>query len=142
MTDILRNFVSGLAWMSIQGIQGRIVPERAIFAHVAETAHSGQIYAIPSKLQDFRLATGVPILADFKSIPYRRGEVISWHDRVRLLEWFYRDEIDCGLMANFIDEYGVTHMVLGPQQLGQVCPEMTERYNDGYYAVYELTRSP
>ena len=135
---IALSILSGLAWMAIQGLQGRIVPERAIFAHVAETAHSGQIYAIPPKLQDFRLATGAPILADFNSIPYRRGEVISWHDRVRLLEWFYREEIDCGLMANFIEEYGVTHMVLGSEQLGQICPEMTERYNDGYYAVYEL----
>ncbi len=139
---IVLSIVSGLVWMAYQGVQGRIVPERAIFAHVAETAHSGHIYAIPPKLQDFRLATGAPILADFKSIPYRRGEVISWHDRVRLLDWFYRDEIDCGFMTNFIDEYGVTHMVLGPEQLGQFCPEMTERYNDGYYAVYELSRAP
>jgi hypothetical protein len=139
---IALSIVSGLVWMAIQGIQGQIAPERSIFAHVEETAHSGQIYAIPPKLQDFRIATGAPILADFKSIPYRRGEVINWHDRVRLLDWFYRDEINCGLMTNFIEEYGVTHMVLGPEQLGQVCPEMTERYNDGYYAVYEVARKP
>ena len=139
---ITLSIVSGLGWMAFHGLQGRIAPERAVFAHVAETARSGQIYVIPAKLQDFRLATGAPILADFKSNPYRRGEVINWHDRVRLLDWFYRDEIDCGLMASFIEEYGVTHMVLGPNQVGQVCPEMQERYNDGYYAVYELSRAP
>jgi hypothetical protein len=139
---IALSILSGLVWMAIQGVQGRITPQRALFAHVTETARSGQIYAIPPKLQDFRLATGAPILAEFKSIPYRRGEVISWHDRVRLLDWFYRDEIDCGFMTDFIGEYGVTHMVLGPEQLGQVCPEMTEHYNDGYYAVYELSRVP
>jgi hypothetical protein len=45
-------------------------------------------------------------------------------------------------MDNFIVEYGVTHLVLGPEQLGQSCPEMQERYNDGYYAIYKLEPSP
>lgn len=128
--------------MAIQSLQQQIVPERALYDYVREESLSGQIYAIPSKLQDFRLATDTPILADFKSIPYRRGEVINWHDRVRLLDWFYREQIDCGLMDNLILEYGVTHLVLGPEQLGQSCPEMQERYNDGYYATYELEPSP
>ncbi len=139
---ILLSILSGLVWMTAQGLQRRIDPERALFTYVAETRSPGDVYAIPPKLQDFRLATGAPILADFKSIPYRRGEVIQWHDRVRLLDWFYRDQIDCGLMANFIEEYGVTHIVLGPEQLGQTCPEMGERYTDGYYAVYKLERGP
>ncbi len=132
------SIVSGLIWMAIQSLQQGIDPERALYAYVQAESSSAQLYAIPSKLQDFRLATGTPILADFKSIPYRRGEVINWHDRVRLLQWFYREQIDCGLMKDFIDEYGVTHIVLGPEQLGQSCPEMQERYHDGYYAVYAI----
>lgn len=136
------SIASGLAWMAIQSLQKQIAPERALYDYVEAGRLPGQLYAIPSKLQDFRLATGTPILADFKSIPYRRGEVIHWHDRVRLLQWFYRDEIDCGLMENFIGEYGVTHIVLGPEQLGQRCPEMQERYFDGFYAVYELESQP
>ena len=136
------SILSGLIWMSIQSLQQQIVPERALYDFVRAESASGQVYAVPPKQLDFRLATGAPILADFKSIPYRRGEVITWHDRVRLLDWFYRDEIDCGLMANFIEEYGVTHLVLGPEQLGQSCPEMQERYNDAYYAVYELEPRP
>ncbi len=136
------SIVSGLLWMAIQSVQQGIAPERALYAYVQAERSSGQLYAIPSKLQDFRLATGTPILADFKSIPYRRGEVIDWHDRVRLLQWFYRDEIDCSLMEDFIGGYGVTHIVLGPEQLDQRCPEMVERYNDGYYAVYALESQP
>lgn len=61
---------------------------------------------------------------------------------MRLLQWFYREEIDCRLMGDFIGEYEVTHMVLGPEQLGQDCPEMQERYQDGHYAVYELEPGP
>lgn len=139
---IVLSIFFGLAWMVIQDLQQRITPERALFAQVAETARSGETYAIPPNLQDFRLETGAPILADFKSIPYRRGEVISWHDRVRHLQWFYRAKIDCGLMENFVAEFGVTHMVLGPEQLGQNCPEMRETYNDGYYAIYQLEPLP
>ena len=136
------SIISGITWMAIQSLQRGIAPERALYAHVQAERSPGQLYAVHSKMQDFRLATDAPILADFKSIPYRRGEVINWHDRVRLLQWFYRDEIDCGLMENFIGEYGVTHIVLGPEQLGQRCPEMQERYFDGVYAVYELEPRP
>ena len=136
------SIISGITWMAIQSLQRGIAPERALYAHVQAERSPGQLYAVHSKMQDFRLATNAPILADFKSIPYRRGEVINWHDRVRLLQWFYRDEIDCGLMENFIGEYGVTHIVLGPEQLGQRCPEMQERYFDGVYAVYELEPRP
>jgi hypothetical protein len=132
------SILSGLIWMAVQGLQERIAPENALYEYVRGAGEPDQVYAVPPGLQDFRLVTGSPILADFKSIPYRRGEVINWHDRVRLLQWFYRDEINCGLMDNFTAEYGVTHMVLGPEQVGQVCPEMSERYNDGHYAVYEL----
>jgi len=132
------SIASGLIWMAVQGLQQRIAPERALYDYVEAERRPGQLYAIPPKLQDFRLATGTPILADFKSIPYRRGEVIEWQNRVRLLQWFYRQEIDCGLMGDFIDGYGVTQLVLGPEQLGQDCPEMRERYYDGQYAVYVL----
>jgi hypothetical protein len=135
---IVLSIASGLVWMVAQSIQLRISPESALYAFISDTQAPGQLYATPPKLQDFRLATGSPILADFKSIPYRRGEIIDWHDRVRLLDWFYRDEINCGLIEDFIGEYGVTHMVLGPEQMGQSCPEMQERYNDGFHAVYEI----
>ena len=136
------SIISGIIWMAIQSLQRGIAPERALYAYVQAERSPGQLYAVSSKLESFRLATGTPILADFKSIPYRRGEVINWHDRVRLLQWFYRDEMDCGLMENFIGEYGVTHIVLGPEQLGQRCPEMQERYFDGFYAVYALEPRP
>ncbi|MCZ6529361.1 MAG: hypothetical protein O6949_03395 [Chloroflexi bacterium] len=142
MLVIGASIVGGLIWMAIQGLQRQIAPERALYDYVRVARVPGQLYAIPPKLQDFRLANSTPILADFKSNPYRRGEVIDWHDRVRLLQWFYREEIDCGLMGDFIGEYGVTHMVLGPEQLGQDCPEMRERYQDGHYAVYELGPGP
>ncbi len=136
------SIISGLIWMAVQSLQRGIAPERALYAYVQVERSSEQLYAVSSKLENFRLATGTPILADFKSIPYRRGDVINWHDRVRLLQWFYRSEIDCGLMENFIGEYGVTHIVLGPEQLGQRCPEMQEQYFDGYYAVYALEPRP
>jgi hypothetical protein len=35
---------------------------------------------ISPDLQSFRLATGVPIFVDFKSIPYKDGEVLQWRN--------------------------------------------------------------
>ena len=129
--------LSGAIWMAVQVSQQRQDPARLLFAHVESSKSSGQLYVVPDKLQDFRLATGAPILADFKSIPYRGGEVLNWHERVRLLQWFYRDQIDCGLMADF-EEYGVTHFVLDSDQLGQSCAGWNQLYNDGHYAVYAI----
>ncbi|QDU19377.1 DUF6798 domain-containing protein [Urbifossiella limnaea] len=44
---------------------------------------------IPVDLQRFRLATGVPIYVDFKSVPYADDEVLEWHRRVAWAEAWY-----------------------------------------------------
>jgi len=36
------------------------------------------------------------------------------------------------------DEFGVTHVVLVPEQLGLDCPQPEEIFNDGEYAVYRV----
>jgi hypothetical protein len=37
---------------------------------------------VPIDFQRFRIATGVPIYVDFKSIPYKDVEVFEWHRRI------------------------------------------------------------
>jgi hypothetical protein len=108
---------------------------------VREVSKSGDLFLIPPRMQDFRLETVAPVFADFKSIPYQGDEVMEWYQRNRLLDWFYRDtlaDIDCGLVSRFRDEYGVTHVVLGPLQMGLQCPALQPLYDDGNYALMEI----
>jgi hypothetical protein len=135
--------VSGAAATGLQAIQREAALERAVLEFVKTTKSPGQVYLIPPRLQDFRLVTGSPIVADFKSIPYRGDEVLDWYERNRLLGFFYRDqisEIDCGLLGEFASAYGATHVVLEPDQRGLVCPGLQPIYDDGQYSVYRLDR--
>lgn len=135
--------VSGAAATGLQDLQRRGAPERAVLEFVKTAKAPGQVYLIPPRLQDFRLVSGAPIVADFKSIPYRGDELMDWYQRNRLLGFFYRDqisEIDCGLLNEFANAYGVTHVVLEPDQRGLVCPGLLPIYDDGQYSVYRLDR--
>ena len=135
--------VSGVAATELQTLQREAAPERAVLEFVKTLAAPGQVYLIPPRLQDFRLVTGAPIVADFKSIPYRGDEVLDWYERNRLLGFFYRDqisEIDCGLLDEFAGAYGATHVVLEPDQRGLVCPGLQPIYDDGQYSMYRLVR--
>ncbi len=143
LSAILVSVIAGLAWSVLQGSQQRAAPERGAMAFVAEQLAFGEVYFIPPKLQDFRLGTGAPIVADFKSIPYQRGEVIAWHDRVRLAQWFFQadaQEINCRLLEVAADKYGATHVLLGPEQRQAGCPGVVPLYDDGLYAVMALDR--
>ena len=135
--------VSGAAATGLQDLQRRSAPERAVLEFVKTAKAPGQVYLIPPRLQDFRLVSGAPIVADFKSIPYRGNELMDWYERNRLLGFFYRDqisEIDCGLLGEFANAYGATHVVLEPDQRGLVCPGLQPIYDDGQYSVYRLDR--
>jgi hypothetical protein len=109
---------------------------------VGEHTHSGDIYLIPTGLQEFRLATGAPALVDRKSIPYLDVDVIEWSDRMRIAGWFYRDlpgEVDCSLLDELAEGYGVTHVVLNETLLNLPCAQFHEVYRDSHYAVHALT---
>jgi hypothetical protein len=135
--------VSGAAATGLQALQRETAPERGVLEFVNTTKTPGQIYLIPPRLQDFRLVTGAPIVADFKSIPYRGDELLDWYARNRLLGFFYRDqisEIDCGLLDEFATLYLATHVVLEPDQRGLACAGLRQIYDDGRYSVYRLDR--
>jgi hypothetical protein len=109
---------------------------------VAATRAPGDLYLIPPRLQEFRLAAGAPAFVDFKSIPYLDREVLEWYQRARLAGWFYRDhleDVDCGLLTTLRDEHGVTHVVLDQNLLSLSCPAFGERLHaDASFAVVRL----
>jgi hypothetical protein len=131
----------GASRFALQVVEKRNAPEQGMLAFVQQNLAPEQLYLIPHKLQNFRLATGAPILVDFKSIPYTGSEVREWYRRVRIAQWFYRDTvegIDCGILDQVSNEYNVTHVVLGRNQLGLTCDVLETLYNDNMYGVFGL----
>jgi len=120
-------------------------PAAPMMDFVAARLREGQVYFIPPKLQDFRLRTGAPIVVEAKAIPYRAEDVTAWFDRLSLARAFFRDRaewIDCAVLGAAAREYGATHVVLGPEQLGLECEALEELYRDEGYAVYRITLPP
>ena len=59
-------------------------PANPMMDYVAAHKSPGDIYLTPSnQLENFRLVTGAPILADFDSIPYRDEDVMEWYQRLQ-----------------------------------------------------------
>jgi len=132
---------AGIVRFKLESDRNRADAARPMMAFVQATLAPGDVYLIPPKLQEFRLLTGAPIVVDFKSIPYRDVEVLEWYERARHADWFYRDRpeyVDCGLLEEMRQNYGVTHVVLGPYLLELVCPSLHEIYRDANYAVCTL----
>jgi hypothetical protein len=133
--------LAGVYRFQVEVGQQRQDPAAAMMAFVARSAAPGEVYLIDPKLQDFRLRTGTPIVVDAKAIPYVDREVVEWWERLQMARNFYRDRpewVDCDGVDDARVEYGATHVVLGPEQLGVECPQLEERYTDGQYAVYRI----
>jgi hypothetical protein len=94
---------------------------------------SGQLYLIPSEMEEFRLAAQVPVFVDWKSIPYKDVEVLEWHRRLQLSRKFYSNG-GCADLAWFARE-GVTHVVLPISHPIVECDAATEQYRDEFLVV-------
>lgn len=128
------------AFVLLQERQAR-APFQGIFDRIAAGLGPSQTYLIPPKLQEFRLATGAPAFVDFKSIPYRDHEVLEWYERVRLAQFFYRDDpdfVDCGLLEAMSAHQVVTHVLLGPELADLACPQLEFLYSDTGYSVFQM----
>jgi hypothetical protein len=132
--------LSGSAAFLVRLQNKRQAPEQTLFAEVRHMAAPGQVFLIPPKLQDFRLATGQPAYIDFKSIPYQPGEVLEWYDRVRLAQFFYRDDladVNCHLIEQAA-QAGITHVVLAEPQLGLDCDGLLKLWGNEAFEIDRL----
>lgn len=115
---------------------------RPMYEFISANHNPADRFFIPPKLQDFRLATGAPILVDFKSIPYVDTEVIEWYERLRIAQNFYRDslyESQCYQIDKAISIGAVNHAVLSADQFGLECPVFSELlFTDDSFWVYRL----
>lgn len=80
------------------------------FKPLAERKNDARM--VPIDFQRFRLATGMPIFVDFKSIPYRDLDVLEWHRRLVWNERIYEDgNLSRDGIVEELDREGITHIV-------------------------------
>ena len=116
------------------------LPERPMLDFVATHHAAGEAYLTPTKLQDFRLATGSPVYVDFKSIPYKDQDVLEWYRRIQAADHFYQSP-RCELLPAFARE-GITQVVIerdpAVEKMAADCPNLKETYHDPQFSVYAL----
>ncbi|MCS6908809.1 MAG: DUF6798 domain-containing protein [Anaerolineales bacterium] len=122
--------------MSLDLQRQRNQPERPLMEFVAKHKQPQDLYLIPVKMQDFRLATGAPVFVDFKSTPYHPIEVVEWHRRIQIASDFYQAP-SCEKIPSLARE-GITHVVL-QAALSLRCPNLHTIYSDAKYELLRIT---
>lgn len=138
---LLLILVAGELLLTARRFQAHTVDDPALpmLAHLRASGEAGQVYLVPPdlSLQRFRLDTGLPIVVDYKSHPYRDVEVVEWFERLSRVEVFYQgDGVDCGALAGLAEAYRVTHLVLPADRGPAGCAFLTLDYADDAYRVY------
>lgn len=126
----------GLIRLKLDFQRQAYAPEHGALNYAAAHAGLDQYYMTPLDLQDFRLATGLPVYVEFKSIPYRDRDVIEWERRIRTTDLFYK-QADCAWLEK-LARLGVTHVIATPKLFNLGCQEWSVLYRDRYYGVYRL----
>ena len=92
---------------------------------------------IPVDLQRFRLATGVPISVDFKSVPYLDREVLEWYHRLKQCEEWYAGDWSAPGQVQELRGAGITHVVT-PATRPITSDSLRQVHADAAYIVYEV----
>jgi hypothetical protein len=117
-------------------------PAGPMMAYVAAHKSAGDIYLTPSKLENFRLVTGAPVLADFDSIPYRDVDVMEWYQRLQWASWYYESGQGgdpCQTLRDIVKNYAVTYAVAERNDKFTVCKSLPVVYEDATYRIYALS---
>jgi hypothetical protein len=115
-------------------------PALPMMKYVAAHKTSRDLYMVPSKMEDFRLVTGAPILVDFRSAPDQDADVMEWYQRLQWISWFYNNSDNpCKLLTDIASQYGVTHVVLQQNTGIHVCNSMPILYEDEQYLIYSIS---
>ncbi|MEB3885122.1 DUF6798 domain-containing protein [Lyngbya sp. CCY1209] len=114
-----------------------------MMAFVKNNRKADHLYLIPhisGNFVSFRLETGVPILVNYKTHPYKDREVVEWHDRMMMSQRFYAPEFRdtrCRGLREIVETYGITHVIT---ELGDAiaCGQTREIYGDPKFKIYEI----
>lgn len=116
-------------------------PESPVIRYAKEHGRKDVTYLVPPRkhrFQSFRLDTGLPVFATWKTHPFKDTEVIEWYGRTQKAEQFYQKANEpgiCRLAAELGRDYGVTHAVVVEPQMIDQCDGVKSLYRDGVYRV-------
>ncbi|MBE9524794.1 MAG: hypothetical protein IMY76_06820 [Chloroflexi bacterium] len=129
---------AGIAKFSLAYLEKESSNDQAMMDYVNTHKSEGDVYLIPLDLQNFRLETGAPVYIDFKSIPYRDGDILEWYHRVSQAGKVYRASrkiVGCTALDEIKAE-GVTHVVLPYDHTVKNCALLERKYIDTNYEVF------
>jgi hypothetical protein len=131
--------IIGALRFQIESLRQQSDPALPMMNYVAAHKVPGDIYMVPSKMENFRLVTGAPILVDFKSAPDRDADVMEWYERLKWVNWFYQSNSSpCKLLPEIAALYGVTHVVAERYYAPTTCSSFQVIYKDAFYRIYAL----
>ena len=136
---IAGSVLAGLVRFGIDLARKNDLPSHGMFDFVAAHRASGQVYLIPLKMQDFRLATDTPAYVDFKAIPYIDVRVLDWYSRVLMASEFYQHP-NCKSTRKIIAKSAVTDIVLETGQKDLKCHGTKKIYQDNNYKIFAIDR--
>jgi hypothetical protein len=112
--------------------------ERPVLAFVESRRKPGDVYLIPpDELERFRLSTGAPIYADWKSIPYKDVEMLTWYARIeRARKWYSAGDWDAA--HDDLRREGLTHLVIPTGNMPAKATTLELEFGDAAYAVYRV----
>jgi hypothetical protein len=134
---ILLAVTSGASRFTLDLIRKTNIPENELFSYVSAHKQPADLYLIPSKMQDFRLATGAPVFTEFKSPPYKDTDVLEWYRRILLNNRFYQD-MECTLLSSLIENDGITHIVIESNAQFNGCASSSIQYQDANFQIYRV----
>lgn len=129
--------ISGASRFTLDLMRKNSIAEHEMFTHVSTHKQPGEVYLTPSKMQDFRLATGASVFIEFKSIPYQDTDVLEWYRRIVLNNRFYKD-FDCSLLSSLIAEDGITQVVISQESQFLGCASISRQYQDPNFLIYRV----
>lgn len=129
--------VIGAIRMYVDKNRKLLAVENKMMEYVRTSNTPEDIYFIPKKMQDFRLATGSPAYIEFKSIPYRDTDVLEWYERIQNVERFYKEK-DCRILYELIEEGYVNRIVIPSDDSAPACDNLIPIYRDNDYGIYKL----
>ena len=115
---------------------------------VSQDKKPGELYMIPPKepdLNNFRIYTGVPILINWKSHPYKDIDVLEWYHRVQVSLDFYDAQFAdqakaCELLDEIVKDYGVTDVVVKRKDAELNCDFVHPTYVETKFTVFAVDR--
>ncbi len=135
---IIGLMIVGALRFQIESARQLADPALPMMNYVAAHKSPGDLYLVPSKMENFRLVTGAPILVDFKSAPDRDADVIEWYERLKWVSWVYQGAEPCDTMLEIATRYGVNHVVTVTDYKPTKCKGLQTVYKDANYRIYLL----